>query len=78
VIFHAWTRYSIISERGIKANAALGIKYRKTRTRRRYLAEQLMEAFVREQPDDEEDEQEDEQDEGDDDNEEDDDDGYSE
>ncbi len=69
---------------GIKANAAFEIKYhseqsRKTSTRRRCLAEQLMETFVREEPDDEEDEQ----DEGDDDNEadddeEDDDEGYSE
>jgi hypothetical protein len=45
---------------GIKANAAFEIKYhseqsRKTSTRRRCLAEQLMETFVREEPDDEED-----------------------
>ncbi len=58
-------------------NAAFGIKYhsdrgRKTSTRRRCLAEQLMETFVREEPDDEEGEQ----DEEDDDNEEDDDEEY--
>ena|SRR5258708_39002147 len=82
--FSCLDAYSITSERGIKANAAFGIKYHsdragKTSTRRRYLAKQLMETFVREEPDDEEDEQ----DEGDDDNEEDndeedDDEGYSE
>ena len=74
--FHALTRFWITSGRGIKANAAFGIKYHSDRaekpvTRRRCLAEQLTETFVREEPDDEEDEQ----DEGDDDNEEDDDDG---
>ena len=42
--------------------------------RRRCLAEQLMETFGREEPDDEEDEQDD----GDDDNDKDDDEGYSE
>jgi hypothetical protein len=47
---------------GMKANAAFEIKYhseqsRKTSTRQRCLAEQLMETFVREEPDNEEDEQ---------------------
>jgi len=64
--FPALTRYWNTSVKGIKANAALETKFP--------ASGQLMETFVREEPEDEEDEP----DEGDDDNEEDDDEGYSE
>ncbi len=68
---HALTRFWITSGRGIKANAAFGIK---VPFRQNAWGSNFMETFVREEPDEEEDE-EDEQDE---DNDEDDDEGYSE